>query len=209
MLRQRRPDLSATAIRKGRCLSFGGRFNLNRYAVFIDGGYIRAVLAKFGEPRISYRKLSEYFASQDERLRTYYYDCAPFQSNPPTPEEQQRKRRFDSFMHSLQVSVPRLQVRLGRLQRIALPAGGCKFVQKKVDVLLTVDLVRLSCERQIQRAVLIAGDSDFVPAIQVARDAGTIVQLYHGTDPFPHDELLSASDDRIRIDQPFIAQVSE
>jgi uncharacterized LabA/DUF88 family protein len=182
---------------------------MGRYAVFIDGGYLRAVLTKFNEPRISYKKLSEYFAQSDERLRTYYYDCAPYQSNPPTADEQDWKRRFDGFLHSLEVNVPRMQVRLGRLQRIQNPDRTWKFVQKKVDVLLTVDLVRLSCEKQIQRAVLIAGDSDFVPAIQVARDAGTIVQLYHGENPSPHYELIRASDDRFLIDNSFIDKVLE
>jgi uncharacterized LabA/DUF88 family protein len=180
-----------------------------RYAVFIDAGYLRAVLTNFGEPRISYKKLSEFFAQGDERLRTYYYDCAPFQGNPPTSDEKERKRRFDRFLNYLQTGVPRFQERLGRLQRIQDMSGTPKFTQKKVDVLLTVDLVRLSCEKQIQRAVLIAGDSDFVPAIQVARDAGTIVQLYHSTNPRPHDELLKVSDDRIVIDDAFIKKVSE
>ncbi|MBM4036354.1 MAG: NYN domain-containing protein [Planctomycetes bacterium] len=105
--------------------------------------------------------------------------------------------------------MPRFQARLGRLQRTQDPTGAWKFIQKKVDVLLTVDLVRLSCEKQIQRAVLIAGDSDFVPAIQVARDAGTIVQLYHGSNPRPHDELLRVADDRIAIDDALIRQVTE
>jgi uncharacterized LabA/DUF88 family protein len=182
---------------------------VSRYAVFIDGGYLKAVLRQFGEPRISFNKLSDWFSHGEERLRTYYYDCAPYQSSPATSDEQRRKRGFDSFVHALQTNVPRFQLRLGRLQRIPNPDGTWKFIQKKVDVLLAVDLVRLSCEKQIQRAVLIAGDSDFVPAIQIARDAGTIVQLYYGTSPPPHDELLQASDDRLVIDDSLIAAVKE
>jgi uncharacterized LabA/DUF88 family protein len=182
---------------------------MGRYAVFIDGGYLRKVLAGFGEPRISYKKLSEHFAQGEERLRTYYYDCPPFQGTTPTADERSRKQRFDRFLYYLQRNVPRFQARLGRLQRVPDATGNWKFIQKKVDVLLTVDLVRLSCEKQIQRAVLIAGDSDFVPAIQVARDAGTIVQLYYGTAQRTHDELLSVSDDRIVIDEALVRQVTE
>lgn len=180
---------------------------MSRYAVFIDGGYLRAVLKGFGEPRISYARLSDYFARGEERLRTYYYDCAPHQSQPPTPEEQRRKQAFDRFVFALQAEVPRFQLRLGRLQRVPESGGGWKFIQKKVDVLLTVDLVRLACERQIQRAVLIAGDSDFVPAIQIARDAGTIVQLYHGERPRPHFELLQACDDRYVVNEAMIQAI--
>jgi hypothetical protein len=54
---------------------------MSRYAVFIDGGYFKRVLRQgFGEPQISYQKLSELAANSEERLRTYYYDCAPYQS---------------------------------------------------------------------------------------------------------------------------------
>lgn len=180
---------------------------MSRYAVFIDGGYLSKVLKGLGEPKICFRKLSEILAGPDERLRTYYYHCDPYQSVPPSPEEQERKSKFDRFIAALEKSVPRMQVRLGRLARRQRPDGAWDFEQKKVDVLLTVDLVRLSCERQIQRAVLIAGDSDFVPAIQVAKDSGTIVQLYYSGNPPPHDELLRACDDRFIIDQEFIDSI--
>ena len=182
---------------------------MGRFALFVDGGYLRKVLRQFGEPRIDFRKLSEHFAGADERLRTYYYDCAPYQSPHPTQEEQDRKAKFDGFVDALGKHVPRLQLRLGRLARRWNADGSIDFEQKKVDVLLTVDLVRLACEKQIQRAVLVAGDSDFVPAIQVAKDAGTIVQLYHGTNPRPHDELLRCCDDRMVMDQGLIDSVKQ
>lgn len=177
-----------------------------RYAVFIDGGYLRKVLSAFKEPKICYQKLSDFFSQNDVRLRTYYYDCAPFQSNPPTAEERNRKAGFDRFLNNLERNVTRFQSRLGRLQRLQTPKGD-KFSQKMVDVLLAVDLVRLSSERQIQRAVLIAGDSDFVPAIQVARDAGVVVQLYHGDNPRPHWQLLQNCDERYIIGQDMINSI--
>lgn len=182
---------------------------MGRYAVFIDGGYIRKVLKAFGGPRVCYHKLSDRCSGGDERLRTYYYDCAPYQSRTPTEDESQLKANFDRFVYALERHVPRCQVRLGRLARHAMPDGGTEFEQKKVDVLLAVDLVRLSCEKQIQRAVLFAGDSDYVPAISVAKDAGTIMQLYYSDalDSRPHDELLSACDDRFLIDQALIDAV--
>ena len=57
--------------------------------------------------------------------------------------------------------------RKGRLQKIV---AGSKviFKQKMVDVLLSVDLVRLSWSKQIQAAILVAGDSDYVPAVEAA-----------------------------------------
>lgn len=186
--------------------SLEGILMMSRYAVFIDGGYVRKVLEQFGKPRISYLRLSQEVARGEDRLRTYYYDCPPFTTNVPSEEEKTRQSRFDRFCKMLERE-PRFQVRLGRLQRIS-EGKTFRYEQKKVDILVTCDLLRLSLEKQITRAVLFAGDSDFVPAIQIARDAGTIVELYYSDNPRPHDELLSACDERIVIREDFIERIA-
>jgi len=179
---------------------------MSRYAVFIDGGYAKKVFQEFGNPRISYLKFSEHVANIDERLRTYYYDCAPYVSSPPTPEERKRKGAFDRFKFALERE-SRFQVRLGRLAKVHLQDGTIDFQQKMVDILLAVDLVQLSVQHRIERAVLFANDSDFVPAIQIARNAGTVVELYYHVPPRPHDELMEACDDRIHINQDIIDKI--
>jgi len=179
---------------------------MDRYAVFIDGGYARKVLEQFSNPRVCYFKFSEYVAAGQERLRTYYYDCAPYVSSPPTVEQKTRKAGFDRFVAALELQ-SRFQVRLGRLARRVDHNGEIRFEQKMVDILLAVDLVQLSVGHQIQRAVLLAKDSDFVPAIQIARNAGTVVELYYHIPPRPHIELMKACDDRISIDNDLIDKI--
>lgn len=44
--------------------------------------------------------------------------------------------------------------------------------QKGVDMKIGVDIASLSFKRQVQRIILIAGDSDFVPAAKLARREG-------------------------------------
>lgn len=178
---------------------------MSRYCVFIDGGYFKKVLQQFDTPRISYLKFSTEVGNGEERLRTYYYDCPPFIGGLPTSDEKDRQSKFDRFRQTLEKE-PRFQVRLGRLAKYNTSAGPI-FQQKKVDILLTCDLLRLSLEKQISRAVIVAGDSDFVPAIQIARDAGTVVQLYFSKTPPPHDELLAACDERICIDNNLIDRI--
>jgi uncharacterized LabA/DUF88 family protein len=124
----------------------------------------------------------------------------PYQSSPPTKEESERYAAMNRFVYSLK-KLPRFEVRLGKLER-----RGTEFVQKRVDVLLSVDLVRMSWGRQIDRAILVTGDSDFVPAVQAAKDAGVLVQLYYFPG-FVHDELLQACDDRIEITKELIDSV--
>lgn len=179
---------------------------MDRYAVFIDGGYARKVFEQFDNARVSYRKFSEVVASGQERLRTYYYDCAPYVSSPPTPAEKTRKAGFDRFVAALEQE-PRFQVKLGRPARRESHGGIIKFEQKMVDILLAVDLVQLSVGHQIQRAVIGANDSDFVPAIEIARSAGTVVELYYHVPPQPHTELMKACDDRILIDGCLVEEI--
>ena len=174
----------------------------------MDGGYMRPTLKALESPipSISYEKLAAQFRGQDELLRMYYYDCAPFQSTIPTYSEKTRKAAFDQFKNKLE-DLPRTEVRLGRLRRLPDPGGGYKFEQKQVDVLLTVDLVRLSYTNQIKRAIIVGCDSDFVPAIQAAKDAGVIVQLCYCERMRLNDEIRQKCDDRIVFDGDFLNAV--
>ena len=68
---------------------------------------------------------------------------------------------------------------------------------------MAVDLVRMSWGRQIGKAVMVTGDSDFVPAIEAAKDAGVLVQLYYSRSAI-HDELLMAVDDGFKITKELV-----
>ena len=169
-----------------------------RWAVLIDGGYLNKILeSEHDKAHLHYGLLSDHVCSGADRLRTYYYHCMPYQSNPPTPEEQQRYRAMSQFKYNLE-KLPRFLFRQGKLQKI-----GNTFRQKRVDILIAVDLVRLSSTHQIDTAVLFTGDSDMVPAIEVAKDEGVVVQLYYSPNAV-HDELLKACDERFEITRAMI-----
>lgn len=68
---------------------------------------------------------------------------------------------------------------------------------------MAVDLVRMSSNRQIEKAVLVTGDSDLVPAIEAARDEGVVVVLFYSPNS-RHDELLQACDERYEISRNLI-----
>jgi len=180
---------------------------MDRYAVFIDGGYAKKIYEQFDGARVSYAKFSAHVAAGQERLRTYYYDCPPYVSSPPTADERDRKRAFDRFLAKLQ-NESRFDVRLGRLAKRSELDGTVRFEQKMVDILLAVDLVQLSVQHQIQRAVLLANDSDFVPAIQIAKNAGTVVTLYCLAHPRPHTELKNACDEHFVIDKDVVEAIA-
>lgn len=185
----------------------------DRAAVFIDGGYLKMLLRDYGEPLIDYVAFTDElcrFSGGAYRLRTYFYDCLPYQSSPPTEEEKQRYIQAQKFIYTLQRK-PRFQVRLGRLQKIPDPntLSGFNFTQKRIDVLLTVDLVRMSTEKQIQKAILVTGDSDFVPAVSAARDKGVEIWVWFGRTQHStiHDELLGECDECRELTFEFINSI--
>ena len=175
---------------------------INRTAIFIDGTYLNKLLEReFGRARIDYHLLAKHLAGDSEILRTYYYHCPPHQSSPPTEEEAARARSSEQFFTALR-RLPRFEVRLGKLAYRGQDHDGRPiFIQKRVDIMLSVDLVRLAATSQITQAVLLAGDSDFLPAVEVAKNHGVLMSLCHGPTRQPgsntvHHELWSGCDER-------------
>lgn len=182
---------------------------VDRSAIFIDAGYLEKVLLKeFPGQTIDYGRLVTELATGKELLRAYYYNCPPFQSNPPTPDEARRKSSADGFYAALR-RLPRFEVRLGRLEKRSCDrCGALQFRQKRADLMLGVDLVNVSAKQQISKAILVAGDSDFLPAVTVAKESGVLVHLFHGgrLNP-PHRDLWEAADDRTEITQALIDRI--
>jgi hypothetical protein len=74
---------------------------MSRIAIFIDGGYLDKVTREAENIRIDFQKLSDKIADGTDRLRTYYYHCLPYQSNPPTEEEKRDSPAPKSFFMRL------------------------------------------------------------------------------------------------------------
>ena len=93
-----------------------------RLATFIDGGYLDILCDRHFGIRVDMKKLSDKMLSivndncpeAVDLLRTHYYHCLPYQSNPPTNEEKTRFGNKRKFFDHLQ-RIPRFSVREGRL----------------------------------------------------------------------------------------------
>ncbi|HEU4456493.1 MAG TPA: NYN domain-containing protein [Longimicrobium sp.] len=174
---------------------------MGQTAIFVDGGYFDRVSRDCGSPRIDFGKLATELARPDDLLRTYYYHCLPYMSPVPTQEEEERyagKQRFFSALNRLN----RFEVREGKLEYRGTDreSGRPIFEQKRVDIYLGVDLIMLATKQRIHRAILITGDSDFLPAIRAAKNEGVLIHLFHGSGPQqPHRDLWEEVDDRTVI----------
>jgi uncharacterized LabA/DUF88 family protein len=170
---------------------------MGRVAVFIDGGYLDKTLKlEFGEAKMDYGKFAADIAGAD-LFRVYYYYAMPFLSDPPSEEEKERYRKKQRFITRLS-NLPPFELRKGRLQFI-----GGEFKQKRVDNLLTCDLVRLAWLNKIDTAVIVGGDDDFVPAVTEAKQAGVSVRLYYSPKAISN-ELAQKSDEPRIIDENLI-----
>ncbi len=175
-------------------------------AIFIDGAYLFNVLRNELEgARINFELLPSKLTQGTNLIRTYYYSSLPYRSDPPTTQENSFYNRQRQFFSSLRL-LPRYTVKLGRVERRGNRVDGSPATeQKRVDILLAVDLVKLSADGHIQQAVVIAGDSDFIPAIEASKSEGVVVKLYHGRSH--HRELSEEVDEHCRIDQELIDSV--
>ncbi len=169
-----------------------------RAAIFIDGGYIQNQFKQYRiEP--NWEDLADYFLEPLRHkipldlLRCYYYYCPPYMSQEPTEDELSRMEAHEEFVEEIE-NLDRWSMRLGKLQK---RWDGKKefYEQKRVDVLLSVDLVRHAAAGHIQHAVLVAGDSDFVPAVDAAKDHGVTLSLWCGNFNTVHKDLIALADE--------------
>jgi uncharacterized LabA/DUF88 family protein len=173
-----------------------------KVAIFIDGGYLDKILQnEFMARKIDYGKLSNVLSLGKEVLRTYYYNCMPYQSSPTTDEESDRFSKAQRFYDRLE-KLPKYEVRLGKLAK----RDGV-FVQKGIDTLMSIDIVSLAASGKIEDAVLLAGDSDFVPAVNVVKTYGVNVTLFHSKNRNNyHNDLWKACDERHPL---YLEQIEE
>jgi uncharacterized LabA/DUF88 family protein len=183
---------------------------MSRSCVFIDGGYFQKVLEKdFDKPKVDFSLIGPVLADgREPLLRTYYYNCPPYQSANPTDKERDLVRNADRFYHSLK-KLSNFELRLGRLEfrGVSKDSGDRIFEQKRVDVQLAVDLLTLSFSHQISTAIIVAGDSDFIPAFQAAKNLGVRIVLVHGSRNPAHRDLVANADERIALGDNLIARI--
>ena len=159
---------------------------LERTGLFIDGGYLVSALRReFGlmeEFPINPLKMCADLIKRVDagRLqRAYYYDCPPYQHETPRKgddERATRKKKLFDFINDL----PNFEVRLGELKLVVLRDGKEEYVQKGVDLLMGIDLVRMASKGAMSDAIILTGDADFVPAVEAAKAEGVNVTCVTG-----------------------------
>jgi uncharacterized LabA/DUF88 family protein len=142
--------------------------------LFIDGGYIRkryidAVRVWFGDDAdIDFTALIQRFVSAG---RSFYYDCLDEEKREVESEADHQARIAEqkAQLNKVRESYG-CHIRLGVLK-------GKERRQKKVDILLAVDMLTHAANKNMSKALLLAGDLDFQPAIESLVQLGIFVEL--------------------------------
>lgn len=138
----------------------------------------------------------------DNLYRIFFYDSPPLEKKVHNPKSKicidLGKSEAASFKKELFLELKKkrkLALRLGRLQDCngwILKPGVLKLLlqekkqfsdltdddfkydvhQKQIDMKIGIDIASVAYKKQVERIVLIAGDSDFVPAAKLARREG-------------------------------------
>ena len=147
-------------------------------------------------------KMARDHVNDEELYRIFFYDCRPLTKkahNPVTGAAVDFSRSpqaaFRLDLHNELRRLRKVALRLGDLRdgkrwllRPEIAQGLLKkeikvdgltsedvvydIKQKGVDIKIGLDIASLAFKKQVQRIVLVSGDSDFVPAAKLARREG-------------------------------------
>jgi uncharacterized LabA/DUF88 family protein len=102
-------------------------------------------------------------------VRVYYYNA-----KVGLKEEPERYKNQQKFFDSI-AAIPYTELRLGRLVYNNWPNS--PPYEKGVDIQLATDMITHSFKNNYDVAILVAGDSDYVGALQAVKDNGKNVEV--------------------------------
>ena len=141
-----------------------------RVMIFLDGSNMYHSLRHFFKrTNLDIDKFCQKILNKRRLVRIYYYNAQVGQKEEPERFKEQKK-----FLDGV-AAIPYMELRLGRLVYNNWP--GSPPYEKGVDVQLATDMITHSFRGNYDTAVLVAGDNDFVGALQALKDNGKNVEV--------------------------------
>ncbi len=149
---------------------------MKKVVLFIDGSnFYYGLKGIYGDQKsltnFNFLKFGRLLAEERDLLRIFYYNAPlDYTANPKAYTKQQK------FFEKLRAT-ERVKLILSRLQKRKIK-GTNKFyyVIKGDDIHIAVDMVKGAYENVFDIAILVSGDGDFVPAVQVVQEKGKSVE---------------------------------
>lgn len=188
---------------------------LNKVSILIDGGFfIHSFRSqhKIEPTKKDVETLITFLMSEvskrnpcaslhpDVLMRTFYYDCQPFGKTLKHPVgkniDYSKLPTFikqSAYLKSLD-TVEQFALRLGDLSFSGWKVRANQpkkiypeFRQKGVDMKVGLDIAWMAGKNTVDKIVLVAGDSDFISPMKLARREGIQIYLYPMSNPIKHD----------------------
>ena len=138
--------------------------------IFIDGSNMYHSLKNyFRRADLDIGRFSGRLLDKRRLVRVYYYNAKVGQKEEPERYKDQQKF-FDGI-----AAIPYTELRLGRLVYNNWPNS--PPYEKGVDIQLATDMITHSFKDNYDVAILVAGDSDYVGALQAVKDNGKNVEV--------------------------------
>jgi len=142
----------------------------DRVMIFIDGSNLYHSLKNFFKRTdMDIGRFSDKLLAKRRLVRIYYYNAGVGQREEPERYHDQQK-----FFAGI-TAIPYCELRLGRLVYTNWPAS--PPYEKGVDIQLATDMITHSFKNNYDVAILVAGDNDFVGAIQAVKDNGKNLEV--------------------------------
>lgn len=169
----------------------------DRVMIFIDGSNLYHSLKKyFNRVDIDMGAFCDKLRSKRRLIRIYYYNAIVGRR-----EEPERFKDQQTFFASVG-AVPYTELRLGHLVYNNWPST--PPYEKGVDVQLATDLLTHSFKNNYDTAILVAGDNDYVGALQAVKDNGKHVEVALFGKELTSRGLREVSDRILTIDGRFL-----
>ena len=138
--------------------------------IFIDGSNMYHSLKNyFRRTDLDIGRFSSRLLDKRRLVRVYYYNAKVGMKEEPERYKDQQK-----FFDGIAV-IPYTELRLGRLVYNNWPNS--PPYEKGVDIQLATDMITHSFKDNYDVAILVAGDSDYVGALQAVKDNGKNVEV--------------------------------
>jgi uncharacterized LabA/DUF88 family protein len=168
-----------------------------RVMIFIDGSNLYHSLKNiFHRTDLDIGRFCNKLLSRRKLIRIYYYNA-----KVGIKEEPDRYRDQQAFFSGVN-SIPYSELRLGRLVYTNWPST--PPYEKGIDVMLTTDMLTHSFKNNYDVTILVAGDNDFVGALQAVKDNGKHVEVALFGRGKSSQQLRAVSDRVVTINARFL-----
>ncbi|MBU2445481.1 MAG: NYN domain-containing protein [Bacteroidetes bacterium] len=163
--------------------------------LFVDGGCLRETLADYSLRFFDGDKIEfDYERLGREYQKVFYYDSPPPKNSDEKEAEYQERITPELEFFSQLNLLDGFHVYEGISRRRRK-----KVEQKKVDIMIAVDMLNHSFRKNMSKATLLTSDLDFKPLIEALVDNGMYINLWYPLNR-TNIELIQSADSSKKLD---------